>query len=78
MRYGTLSPWTSPFSTDGRCKRVYRSLRSASIRVAVKKRQLRLTSGRMRSALASLLVTQRSSFLYDTLLCEDGSSMRTQ
>jgi hypothetical protein len=41
--------------------------------VSVKRRQLRLTSGRMCSALASLLGTQRSSFLYDTLLCEDGS-----
>jgi hypothetical protein len=57
-----------------RCKRVYRSLRSASIPFLVKRRQLRLTSGRMRSALASLLGTQRLSFLYDTLLCDDGSS----
>jgi hypothetical protein len=56
------------------CKRVYRSLRSAGIRVLAKRRQLRLTSGRMRSTLASLLGTQRFSFLYDTLLCEDGSN----
>jgi hypothetical protein len=55
------------------CKRVYRSLRRASIRVAVKNRQQCLTFGRMRSALASLLGTQRSSVLYDTLICDDGS-----
>jgi hypothetical protein len=56
-----------------RCKRVYRSLRSTSIYVAVKERQLRLTSGRNCSALASFLGIQRSSFQYDTLLCKDGS-----
>jgi hypothetical protein len=50
------------------CKRVYRSLRSASIRLTVKKRQERLTFGHMRSTLASLLGTQRFSFLYVTLL----------
>jgi hypothetical protein len=55
-----------------RCK-VYHSLCNASIRLAVKKRQQRLTSGRMRSALAFLLGTQRSLFLYDPLLCKDVS-----
>jgi hypothetical protein len=55
------------------CKRVYRSLRSSSICGLIKRRQLRSTTGRMRSALASLLGTQRLSFLYDTLLCKDGS-----
>jgi hypothetical protein len=56
-----------------RSKRSRRSLRSASIKAAVLKRQQQLTTGRMRQALASLLGKQRSSFLYDTLLCVDGS-----
>jgi hypothetical protein len=57
-----------------RGKRSRRSLRSASIKDAVLKRQQQLTTGRIRQALASLLGKQRSSFLYDTLLCVDGSS----
>jgi hypothetical protein len=48
-------------------------MRSASIRAHVKKRQERLTTGRMRAALASLLGKYKNVFLYDTLLCEDGS-----
>jgi hypothetical protein len=58
---------------NARCKRKYRSLRSASIRDQVLKRQERLLNGRMRIALASLLGKRKSSFLFDTLLCVDGS-----
>jgi hypothetical protein len=59
-------------SLNGRCKWSRRSLRSVSIKDAVLKRQQQLTTGRIRQALTSLLGKQRSSFLYDTLLCVNG------
>jgi hypothetical protein len=58
---------------EKRAKGTVRSMRSASIRAHVKKRQERLTTGRMRAALASLLGKYKNVFLYDTLLCDDGS-----
>jgi hypothetical protein len=57
---------------EKRAKGTVRSMRSASIRAHVKKRQERLTTGRMRAALASLLGKNKNVFLYDTLQCEDG------
>jgi hypothetical protein len=57
---------------NARYKKKYWSLRSASIRDQVLKRQERLLNGRMRIALASLLGKRNSSFLFDTLLCVDG------
>jgi hypothetical protein len=58
---------------NARYKRKYRSLCSASIKDQVLKRQEQLLNGRMRIALASLLGKRKSSFLFDTLLCVDGS-----
>jgi hypothetical protein len=58
---------------EKRAKGTVRSIRSASIQAHVEKRQERLTSGRMRAALASLLGKYKNVFLYDTLQCEDGS-----
>jgi hypothetical protein len=50
---------------EKRVKGTVRSMRSASIRAHVKKRQERLTTGRMRAALASLLGKYKNVFLYD-------------
>jgi hypothetical protein len=58
---------------EKRAKGTVRSMCSAFIRAHVKKRQERLTTGRMRAALASLLGKYKNVFLYDTLQCEDGS-----
>jgi hypothetical protein len=58
---------------NARYKRKYWSLRSASIRDQVLKRQERLLNGRMRIALVFLLGKRKSSFLFETLLCVDGS-----
>jgi hypothetical protein len=59
-----------------RAKRQYRSIRSASIKSNVAKRQANILTGRMRSALSSLLGRHKSAFLYETLMCVDGSFNR--
>jgi hypothetical protein len=46
-----------------RAKRQYRSLRSTSIKANVAKRQANILTGRMRSAMASLLGRHKSYFL---------------
>jgi hypothetical protein len=56
-----------------RAKRQYRSIRNAIIKSNVAKRQANILTGRMRSALASLLGRHKSAFLYKTLICVDGS-----
>ena len=56
-----------------RSKVRYRSLRSESIREAVKKREQNIKNNRIRQALASLLGTHKPAFLYDTMACADGS-----
>jgi hypothetical protein len=58
---------------EKRAKGTVRLMRSASIQTHVKKRQERLTTGRTRAALASLLGKYKNVFLYETLQCEDGS-----
>jgi hypothetical protein len=60
-------------SLNRRCKQLRWSLRSASIRNVVLKKQHQLTTSRRRQGLASLMRKHRSTFFYDTLLCADES-----
>jgi hypothetical protein len=58
------------------CKRVYHSLRSVSIRLVVKRRQLCLTSGRMRACTPPWHPSWAPSVLRFSMtpsFCEDGS-----
>ena len=58
-----------------RTKRKYRQLRSHKIRAAIHRRDDEIAAGRMKRAFASLLGKQRSSFAYDTLTADDGSTI---